>query len=117
MKEIKFKVWDKKYKRMISMQLTLSDIAKEEELVLPYHTENYEFLLYTGVKDKNEKDIYEFDILKIKLKNKEFIGVVEYHKGCYFVGGMPLYMIESEEMEIVENYFENQKPDLLLYIR
>jgi hypothetical protein len=61
---------------------------------------------FTGLKDKNSKDIYEKDILKTRFGNKiYFINLVDYH----------LWNIENSnafnEAEIIGNIYQN--PELL----
>jgi len=72
MKQIKFKAWLKKSKEMIGCNRPLegnteglNELLEESEYVV--------FLQYTGLKDKNGKEIYEGDILTNTWIKKEFI--------------------------------------------
>nr|DAL86137.1 MAG TPA: YopX protein [Caudoviricetes sp.] len=60
MREIKFRAWDKHYKRFRDIVLSSPISALNNNEI----DERFELTQYTGLKDKNRKEIYEGDILK-----------------------------------------------------
>lgn len=124
-RQLKFRAWDKLEKRFI-----YPDKGYQGHFALDlngrfYNLQNgsggddYIVQQSTGLKDKNEKEIYEGDIVQ-----KMIIGPVEYFLGEFSIGGVtPLkdfLIIPSDEnqplnfnldLEIIGNIFEN--PELL----
>jgi hypothetical protein len=107
MREIKFRAWDKQRNCFIgqadfgSMVFPVDGGNKTTKLNT---SDSLELMQYTGLKDKNGKEIYEGDIVKRFYEDGEPIGLLEIKIPDCFYG-------ERKEMEIIGNIYEN--PELL----
>jgi uncharacterized phage protein (TIGR01671 family) len=108
MREIKFRMWQPIIKEMFSHGMIFYagaiDAHNKQEIIL---------MQYTGLKDKNGKEIYEGDILKNPRYEESY--VVEYHGDGYVGWGddrrSGCYLITDEDIEIIGNIHEN--PELI----
>ena len=68
MREIKFRIWDKQNKEMLDLEDLHYEYGKMSIRTTMYNdyfdTEDMILMQYTGIKDKNGKEIYEGDIIK-----------------------------------------------------
>lgn len=123
MREIKFRAWIKElneireveyinfWKKMISFP---NKFCKEYYLNADF--DEIELMQYTGLKDKNNKEIYEGDI--VKLRANHGIGVVKYYDewGAFvveYIKSKPLAVLGmnyyKENIEILGNIYENSE--------
>ena len=123
MREIKFRAWDKTNAIMIFDDIWVHCYGSKSNLP-DFHIaetpseETYdartdlEIMQYTGLKDKNGKEVYESDVVRI-LNNTT---VVYYENGGFRVGSLfkssLIYLNENNvEFEVIGNLHEN--PELL----
>ena len=140
MRELKFKAWDKKGMRWITDQIGLSldgqimifdRKAGEQgewiyrdpkgECYTPGAWEQVELMQFTGLKDKNGREIYEGDIVKVFYENHDDtpkqemtrLVVVDWREElCGFeIGYIDHHMPYYHDYEVLGNIYEN--PELL----
>ena len=103
-REIKFRIWDKINRMWLRcFNVNLFDIGD-----LP----NVELMQYTGLKDKNGKEIYEGDIVILNDAEEENRCVVKYKYGSYILidGDLreDLSNVEDRFLEVIGNIYENK---------
>ena len=126
MRKIKFRAWDKKENKwllgyempnlggfsMFGEIMMMGEYANLLSSYFPDRLEDIELMQYTGLKDKNGKEIYEGDILK-HLDGR--LSVVEYDAPHFILrhhpeGGSDFIAVKNH-FEIIGNIYEN--PELL----
>ena len=116
MREIKFRAWDKKEKKIYSwrkdfgsayiydgMRTFIQDLKKQ-----------YILMQYVGLEDKNRKEIYEGDIVQLSINNElpHHKGVIKYLPPRFFVmDGNKSGLLLTDKYEVIGNIYEN--PELL----
>lgn len=119
MREIKFRHYFPSTKVITAghdvMTLILTATGKED------FWKDAVWMQYTGLKDKNGKEIYEGDIMTHPIEKRWFPWVIEFHGASFCLVNIgidgykhePMYLTEDRvsEREIVGNIYEN--PELL----
>jgi uncharacterized phage protein (TIGR01671 family) len=114
MREIKFRTWDGKNKKMIYVDgdynlvmknnglwsLHKGDVILDHNSVAVYGSGGF-LMQYTGLKDKNGKEIYEGDLITgaCHAKDELDIGIIEYQDA--------MFVVEYKGEEISESLFNN----------
>ena len=114
MREIKFRAWDAVTLAMYKVS-TLINNGRVGVVIAgcaPFYKDNTIIMQYTGLKDKNDKEIYEGDIYVLSTLEEDGdreTSVVEDIRDTLRLGG---YMQRNPDtLEVIGNIYEN--PELL----
>ena len=84
MREIRFRAWDKTLNKIHSRSTIENHFTLEELLDDNF----FEAMQYTGLKDKNDIEIYEGDIILVNVfMSKHVTGLVAFDRGSFCVTG------------------------------
>lgn len=129
MREIKFRAWDKEKEKMLTGMNQYGadepDFNKAhssagaftrlwEALARFAESDRFILMQYTGLKDKNGKELYEGDVVKWNAVNTNFISTIEWWKGRdrwiirnnkYDIGAL---MVAHKKCEIIGNIYQDK---------
>ena len=118
-REIKFRAWDENNKVMlmpeccglfIHLDGELNSFDSEGELVGTEFTRQLRLMQYTGLKDKNDKEIYEGDIVRALKHNEDlFTDKVWWRSGILWFGNWNWIEFQNifRVIEVIGNIFED----------
>lgn len=121
MREIKFRVWDTKEKKMYYDAQNTYDFminnggCFEESFKDVLEYDNYVVMQYTNNKDITGKEIYEGDIVETTRALNHIVGVVVTIKGCWYIqdGKDSYYRLiprfGKAENKVIGNIYENKE--------
>ena len=102
-RELKFRAWDKKRKKMFHFEI-------DDTIAIGY----LEIMQFFNIKDKSGKEIYEGDLFKLGAEKQVF--EVKFEHGCFmaFRNGKQFGLIGELQIcfiDVIGNIYEN--PELL----
>lgn len=122
MREIKFRVWDTYNKEMLELEelnYEYGEPAIRTTMYSDYFGPSDMILMqYVGLHDKNGKEIYEGDVVKIDCPTMKMTGEIKYSEmsAMFYIYDViedieETLWYQKEEYEIIGNIYEN--PELL----
>lgn len=118
MREIKFRAWDKVCKP--NRIKTWEQLLAQYQLTQVFVSDYFILMQYTGIKDKNGKEIYEGDVVEYKdfsgglylfREQPKTTGIIKINnllRGIYLKG---MGTFEGSKAEVIGNIYDN--PELL----
>ena len=116
MRESKFRAWDKKHKIMVyldRLNITGDSVGwvddedgTEYEVGNAWKDEAFPLMQFTGLHDKNGKDVFEGDIVRHTADPKNPSPVI-YHRGAFQVGNWPIGSFHESDIEVIGNTWES----------
>jgi len=117
-REIEFKTYHKK--TLVPEYITLQDAINGAGFDVKF--DDYHFCQFTGLKDKNGKEIYEGDIVLSHKEYNSYSGLnstiyagnkyqIKNNGWRFYLAPSGLYQVDMEEIEIIGNIYEN--PELV----
>lgn len=111
MRTIKFRAWDETENKMISSE----DLGHQTWNVLgsiQWGGNNWRFMQFTGLLDKNGKEIYEGDLVK----NNDLVWELMWQDAGFYIKQVGkefkwIFLRESPHSEVIGNIYEN--PELI----
>lgn len=125
-REIKFRAWDKRNKKMLKVAgvelisgreiVSVGTLLPDEVVYGKVNGSNLSLMQYTGIHDKNGREIYEGDIVHAydqepdrdepDYRGSEATGIVEFN-GSMFMLDDDIVLDYPPILEVIGNIFEN----------
>lgn len=113
MRDIKFRVWEKPNTMYLGEMRYIDLYWFEEEGIREVgdRRDYYELMQFTGLKDKNSKEIYECDVLGLDDPTDKSKCIVEFVEAAFRLNimGSGVYYLDWSDWIVIGNIYENPK--------